>query len=63
VVIKSIRMGWAERIARLRDNKFLKFVIGKPEMTRPLGKCKIDEKMIIKCMYFRGSGLDSSGSG
>jgi hypothetical protein len=38
-MIKSRRMRWAMRVARIRDRRgACRFVVGKPEVERPLGR-------------------------
>jgi hypothetical protein len=48
-VIKSIIMGWAGNVARMRERRGVYWVlVGKPEGKRPLGRPGVDGRIILR---------------
>ena len=51
-VIKSRRMRWAGRLARMVERKGAhRVLVGKPEGTRPLGRLRLDGWIILKWIF------------
>jgi hypothetical protein len=66
--VKSRRMRWTGHVSRMEEErKVYKFLVGKPERKRPLGRPRRrwedGIRMDLKEIGLRGLGLDSTGSG
>ena len=51
-VIKSIRMRWEERVARMVERRGVyRVLVGKPEGKRPLGRPSVDGRIILRWIF------------
>ena len=60
-VVKSRRMGWARRVARMGEGRGVhRVLVGKPEGKRPLGR-DVDGRIILRWIFRKLEGVVGTG--
>ena len=61
-VIKSRRMRWAVRVARMEEGRGVhKVLVGKSEGKRPLGDQEVDGRIILRWIFRKWEGVVGTG--
>jgi len=61
-VVKSRRMKWSGHVAHIREGRGVhRFLVGKPEGKRPLGRSRLDGRIILDGSAESGRGGDCMG--
>ena len=66
-VVKPRRLRWTGNVARMGEGRGVhRVLVGKPTVKRPLGRPRLDGRIILKCIFRKLEGvgcLDGVGSG
>jgi hypothetical protein len=61
-VVKSRRMRWAGHVARVGEGRGVhRVLVGKPEGKRPLGRPRLDGRIILSWIFRKWEGVMGSG--
>jgi len=61
-VVKSRRMRWAGHVARMGEDRVVhRVLVGKPEGKRPLGRLRLDGRIILRWIFRKLEGVVVTG--